>query len=505
MKKRISLSLFLLIGTLSYRPAQADFTNYIPDSIKKNPIAVGIAAVILPIASWSLYQYCYGYEQHWDWTTIDTTKLSFPKDFAWGTASSALQIEGRQTTDNEKICNSWTAWEEEKININGKQKPRIPKKHRVGNACQHWDRYEQDIELAADLGMNAYRFSIEWSKIEPEDGDFNEQAMQHYIKYAQELIANGLEPIPTLFHHAWPLWLENGFESKESIAKFHRFATYVFNAFNEAGLLNHVTRWLTFNEPAGYALAAYVYGKYPPGKKLELKQCGKVLKNMLDAHVAVYNEFKKINHNIQISLAHMMQPIKPYNPWNPFDKLIASTFDYLLNDVTLIYLQTGTFNWLRLIHETNLEAKGALDFIGINYYTYTLLKNFKEAKRPTDIFADADEGTQGKAIYAEGFYTSLKKVATMMPEMPIFIAENGISTSQDELRSLYYKRHLYVIHKLLQEKLPIIGYLVWTLTDCYGWNSGNNSRYGIYNVNFETQERTLKNGMQFLLDSINKS
>lgn len=179
----------------------------------------------------------------------------------------------------------------------------------------------------------------------------------------------------------------------------------------------------------------------------------------------------------------MMQPIKPYNPVNPADFLLARLIDYLLNDVTLTYLQTGRFNWAYLINSYNSQTINTLDFIGINYYTITLLRNFGEAKRTDELCADVDEGTKGKAIYAEGFYESLKRTQLLIPNTPIIVTENGCATMDPHIRDLYLKRHLYAMHKALEEGVDIRGYLVWTLTDCYGWNSGNNSTYGMYRIN----------------------
>jgi beta-glucosidase len=497
MRKLLSIHLLLMPALLFNLHIKSAISDYIPQSIKDHPYAAGIVTTAALGTSYFTYHYFYGYEQRWDWNTIDTDNLlQFPNNFLWGTASSALQTEGRKSAHNRMVTNSWTAWE--------KEKKIVPEDH-MGEACHHWDYYKEDIQLAKNIDMNAYRFSIEWSKIQPEKDVFDRDAMQHYIDYARELIKQGLQPIPTLFHHAWPTWLEAGFETEESIEAFKNFAVYVFEAFKKAGLLNNIKLWLTFNEPAGYTLAAYVHSKYPPGKFLHLKQAGIVLKNMLDAHIAVYDAFKEIDPDVKVGLAHMMQPIKPYNPWNPFDQLPAKIFDYLLNNVTLIYLQTGKFNWLRLVNDYNPNASGKVDFIGINYYAFTLLKNFKEAKRPYELTADADEGTQGKAIYAEGFYEALKKVAQLIPSKPIIVTENGCATQDPTLRDLYFKRHLYAMHKAMNEGVPIYGYLIWTLTDCYGWNGGNKSTYGLYFVDWKSQERTLKDGVQYLCDVIEES
>lgn len=477
------------------------------------------------------------YEERWDWSVIDT-KVNFPHNFIMGPGDSALQTEGVVTTNGKKIKNSWTKWQKKIVEKDGIKQPRFVKHERVKDACQRWTRYPEDIQRARDCGFNAYRFSIEWSKIEPENGIFDEAAIQHYIDFTHELIAQGLQPIPTLFHHAWPLWFdyENhekymgkdgrkpAFEDARNIQAFVEFAVYVFNAFKKAGLLDQVKLWLTFNEPVGYAMAAYIDGKLPPGKKYDIKECGIVTKNMLDAHIAVYDALKKIDPSVCISFAHMMQPIQPYHPYNPLDKLPAQIFDYLLNDVALEYFKTGNFYWLKTIElrdltpyniwnnlcaltfldgiyscQYNPQAVGKLDFVGVNYYTHTLLKMFRVVARPDEKLADGYEVKIIKALYPEGFYQVLKKAATL--NLPILITENGFAAT-DSLRDEYLKKHLYVVQKAIDEGIDIRGYLFWTLTDCFGWNSGHHSNHGIFAVDFTTQKRTFRKGAQYLLDVV---
>ena len=361
--------------------------------------------------------------------------------------------------------------------------------------------------------MNAHRYSIEWSKIETARGVFDTDAMQHYIDYTKELIDNGIQPIPTLWHHTCPLWFVNqttndtnsnlkpGFEDSRNIQDFVDFTVYVFNAFKGAGLLNNVTTWLTFNEPIGFALSAYVDGKLPPGKKFDFKTAGIVAKNMLDAHIAIYDAF---DPHVQIGFAHVMTPIQPYTPWNPLDQISAKIFDNLVNDVALEYFKTGNFNWLYLVKNNNPNAIKKLDFIGVNYYTHTLLSMFQERTRPDEIVADGyPKGKRPKSLYAEGFYNSLKKASTL--GIPILITENGFAAKTDSLREDYLKKHIYAISKAIKDGIDIRGYLFWTLTDCFGWNSGQHSNHGIYQVDFETQERTFKPSAQYLVDVIASS
>lgn len=443
-------------------------------------------------------------ELRWDWDTIDFSITStLPYNFLWGASASAFQTEGIETVDGKTIQNSWTAWEEEIISKDGILQSRIPVEKRVGYACHHWTRYPQDFQLAKDIGLNAYRFSLEWSKIEPQKGVFDEGAMQHYIEYVKEMLAKGLVPIITLFHHTCPLWFNahhGGFEDERNNVLFIEYALYVFRAFNNAGLLKDVKMWVTLNEPVGYALASYMYAKLPPGKRYRFRRSGTVAKNMLEIHVTLYDVFKQIDPDVQVGLTHIMQPIQPYYAWNPFDQLVAKMFDYLVNDVIFPYFKTGHFNWLWLIKGYNPDAIGKIDFIGVNYYSHTLIKMFKESVRPDEKLSDPHENKPGKALYPEGLYISLQKAAQL--EIPIFVTENGFATEKSELREEYIKKHLYVIYKALQEGMDIRGYFFWTLTDCFGWNGLINSKHGIYQVDFTTQERTLRESARAYLERV---
>lgn len=446
-------------------------------------------------------------EERWNWSKIPFLDVEFSGDFLIGTSESACQAEGEVTAQGKITQNSWTLWEKEEIIKNGVVQPRIPLDKRMGDACQRWTRYKEDVQLIKKLGMNAHRFSIEWSKIEPQKGFFDSDAMDHYIDYARELLLNGILPIPTLLHHTIPAWLVQakaprlaGFEDKQTIQDFVEYALYVLHAFQQAGILSEIPFWITINEPIAVPMSGYIYNTFPPGKKFRLRTAGIVAKNMLDAHIATYEAIKQVDPTIQVGFTHIMQPIQPYRPWNPLDQIPAKVFDYLVNDVALEYFKTGNFNWLWLVKDTNENAIKKLDFIGINYYTHTLISMFKERSRPDEKISDAYEGKKIKAMYPEGLYLSLQKAAEL--EVPIVITENGFAYDNVELRDEYIKKHLYVIYKALQEGIDIRGYLFWTLTDCFGWTSAHHSTHGIYKVNFETQERTLRPSAHYLIDVI---
>lgn len=457
------------------------------------------AAVTLAAAALASTWYCAnGYERRekWKGTRLDLSIL--PKNFRFEAATSDIQMAGLQCDDEGSLVeNNWSEWLKDQ-----------PQDKQIGTATDHWTKYPDDYALAEKFGLDGLRISLEWSKYQQDGPDtYNEKVIKHDIEMIKELKRRGLNVTLCFYHHALPNWFveRGGFEKAENIQHFVNAAMHIFNHINEEVPFDPENDLiLTLNEPAGYALAAYVYGKYPPGKKLELQQCGNVTKNMLDAHIAIYDAIKKINDKFQISIPHMMRPIQPYNPWNPLDILPAKIFNYLLNNVTLEYLSTGKFKWLSykkigslkipwFTTEINENAKGKLDFVGVNYYTHTLLNWFKAKVRPSEITAHAEEGEQGAAIYAEGFYDCLKTAHSYFPDKPIYITELGFADTGKEgykKSKKFTKRHLYQLLKAIEEDgMDIRGLSWWTLFDNYGWNSGNGSSYGLYSVDFNKPDK----------------
>lgn len=435
-------------------------------------------------------------ELQWDWSTIDPTHIYFPPQFYWGVADSAMQTEGIVTANNKTIANSWTEYEQEQ-SIFGTQE-------RVGKSCERWTRYKDDIQLMKQSSMNMYRFSIEWAKIEPEENLFDEDALQHYVDVVDELLAHDIVPMITLFHHTYPLWFarKSGFEYDYNSYAFMEFCLKVFNRLHEK-----VRYWIIFNEPVGYAMEGYYTGNYPPGKK-SLRLAGKVALNQLNAHVMIAKEFKGINSSVQIGLSHIFNPLDAYHSWNPLERIATKVFDSIVNDLTIKFFKTGKFNWAFLKRHYNIQAPGSLDFIGVNYYTHTIIKQtglfkIQASNRPEEIMIDKPSKGRGcKVMYPEGLYRSLQKASKL--GIPIFITENGAATEDPKLREEYIKKHLFVLSKAIAEGFPVQGYLFWTLTDCFAWKKGYTNKHGIYAVNFTTQERTLRPSAHYLLETIQR-
>jgi beta-glucosidase len=433
-------------------------------------LALSVLALVNPLIS----------TPRWDWTTINTNNVSFPKDFLWGAGSAAQQVEGGCTN------NSWYQAEQE-----GKCE------EKTGIACDHWNRYKEDIRLLKNAGLNTYRFSVEWSKIEPREGIFDETVLQHYQDVIDELKAQGITPCITLHHYTDPIWFadKGGFEKVENIAYFVHFAQTVIDRLQPHG----VQLWCTFNSADGYAARGYQQGSQPPFKK-NMALMAEVYKNVLEAHVRTYRLIKpRYKNRIKLGILKNIMQFDPYHFYNPFDHLVCKIATDLIDTCFYTFFTSGRFNiWIPFkvnCHYRNPYAIGALDFIGLNYYSHLYIKNFKP------IFGK-EEVTQNPnyTVYPQGLYRALatlnKKIAKPLT-IPIYVTENGIATDDDEQRDRFLKRSLFALSEAIKDRVPVKGYMYWSLLDNYEW--GNYKRhYGIYAVNRDTQERTLKSGTAYL-------
>ena len=433
-----------------------------------------------------------------DWSKIEINKLTFPKDFLWGVATAAHQVEGNN------INNQWYLWES---TVNASGKPMILRGQLSGIACDHWRRYNQDIHLMKDLGVNSYRFSVEWSKIEPREGVFDTLAIKHYQDVCDSLIVNGIVPMVTLHHFTNPIWFEKkgAFEKKENIADFIRFTEVVYMA-----LKDRVRFWCTINEPAVYVVEGYFQGANPPGKK-DPQLAAVVLRNILEAHVQAYWKIKSLpgGDHARVGVVKNMTQADPYSKWNLGDWVFANLIEGVFNGTTLNFLKTGKYRFVmptmaKLIEE-NPKAKGSLDFIGLNYYShynykfsFNLDRAFQAKLLPGEIKTDMDY-----ASYPEGFYRAIKTVSQF--GVPIYITENGIADAKDDRRAQFISQYLYVVSKAISEGYDIKGYYYWSLLDNFEWSLGYDMKFGLYSVDMASQMRTMKNGAKRYQDIIKQS
>ena len=436
-------------------------------------------------------------EINWNWNKIDTQNIHFPNSFAWGTATAAHQVEGNNTNNN------WYDWEHQ---LDENNQPRIHNGDKSILAADHWNRYPDDIKLMKDLGVNHYRFSIEWSKIEPQNGDYNVESIQHYRDLCDSLIKNNITPVVTLHHFTHPTWFEKlgAFEKKENIDHFIEYSEYAFN-----NLKDLVPIWCTINEPSVFVSQGYFNGIFPPGKK-DPVLAATVLENLLFAHTKTYKHLKSLNggDNAQIGLVKNIFQFDPLRRWHILDWAFSKVLNNVFTHSTLDYFKKGysTFSLPGMVkkHMENNDAVGAMDFIGLNYYSRMHVKGqanltepFVFEKRAKDIQTDMDY-----ALYPEGFYEALHTISTL--KKPIYVTENGVADQGNNIREIFIKRYLYALHKGLQDGLDIRGYFYWTLMDNFEWAEGYKMKFGLYEVDFETQERTLRESSNLFAKMVKK-
>ncbi len=413
-------------------------------------------------------------------------KRIYPEGFLWGTATSSHQVEGGSTRNN------WTAFEDAK---DAGGRPRITGGQRSGRACEHWERYREDIRLMTDIGLNAYRFSVEWSKIEPEEGVFDGEVLKHYEGLVDALLASGITPMITLHHFTNPLWFENrgGFLSEDSPDVFARFARVVYKRLSD-----RVPLWCTINEPAVFAVNGYFTGEFPPAHH-SARSAAAVLRNLLRTHSAVYAACKTINPTPAVGIATNMFDFEPASAWNPLDVAIARIADRNLNDAILEYLADGRFRFgFPGVVRERIDANGdhGCDFVGLNYYTRFFLH--WSPLRPGVVLPVTKHNAgsitdMGWEIHPAGLGRMLDRIARSTSK-PIFVTENGLADDSDTLREAFINDHLAVVEKKVTEGLDLRGFFFWTLMDNFEWAHGFSKRFGLYHVDFNTQKRTLRRG-----------
>jgi len=393
--------------------------------------------------------------------------LKFPDGFLWGAATSSHQVEGGNVNDwtewekknakrlAEQAKNHWQKWQQKKF-------PEMfePKNYISGRACDHYNRFSEDFDIAKSLANNAHRFSIEWSRIEPEEGKFNEKEIEHYREVIKALRKRSIEPFVTLWHWTNPVWFakKGGWQSNKAVKYFVRFAEKIVQE-----LKDDVCFWITINEPLIYNSHFYFVKNWPPEKNCSRLFYFFVLKKLISSHCQVYNIIKETAPNAQVGIAKNQIYFKAYQNkiFNSLLKIIADWWwnNYFLN-----------------------KTKNHQDFVGLNYYHRNRIKGAKfnqnENKEVNDL---------GWEIYPKGIYYVLKNLQKY--QKPIYITENGLADAADEKRAKFIKNHLFWMHRAIQEGVDVRGYFYWSLLDNFEWDKGFWPRFGLVEVDLKTLER----------------
>ncbi len=405
-------------------------------------------------------------------------EMRFPEGFLWGAATSSHQVEGGNHND-------WTAWEQanaERLAGEAKNRqwpdfilknyptPLQPENYLSGRATDHYHRFHEDFDIAKRLGHTAHRFSIEWSRIEPEEGKFNEAEIEHYRKVISALRELGMEPFVTLWHWTLPLWVrgQGGWENKKTVADFALYVERVVSEFKDS-----VQFWMPLNEPSSYTGVAYVVGIFPPNVR-SFRRANRVFRNLVLANRRAYEVIHRIALQAKVGVGNYLVYHTPYRnyPWN---RVAVALFDYFRN-------------W-RFLNALNTSQ----DFIDVQYYHHDAI-NFKFGRGRWGPFESRNENKWvsefGWEIYPEGIYHLLKRVARY--GKPIYITENGLADSRDSERAQFIREHLRSLARAMAEGADVRGYFYWSLLDNFEWASGFWPRFGLVEVDYKTLERKIR-------------
>lgn len=419
----------------------------------------------------------------------------FPDGFAWGVATAAHQVEGGNCN------NQWYAWEKE---------GRIKSGDRAGLACDWWHNAEQDFDRAQELGVNALRLSLEWSRIEPEEGRWDSSALDRYRAMLKALRQRGIRPFVTLHHFTNPLWFEakGGFGAPESVHLFRRYTSRAVAALGDL-----CTDWTTFNEPNVYAALGYFLGEFPPGKKGRFLQAALVTRNLCLAHAAAYRTIHSLQPNSNAGWAQHYVVFKPRRPQSPVDRWLTAFVDRRFNENFAESILSGRAPFpLHNFGDALPGVKGTCDYVGINYYSR--LRAGVALSSPQTLFfqltvpphkPQGDNGIKvpyGEA-YPEGLRHAVERFASF--NKPIYILENGVPDRDDRIRPWLLQSTVDQMRALLREGVDLRGYFHWSLTDNFEWNEGWHLRFGLIELDPQTQTRKPRPSAQLYAQIIRES
>jgi beta-glucosidase len=430
-----------------------------------------------------------------------TEMLTFPPGFRWGAATSAYQIEGAWNEEG-KGPSIWDHF----AHSPGK----IFHGHTGDSAVDHYHRWKEDIQLMMQMGLKSYRFSIAWSRIFPAGvGPVNSAGLAFYDRLVDDLLANDIEPLPTLFHYDLPLSLqENGGFAVRTTA--YQFADYARSVAEKLG--DRVSTWLTINEPMVFAANGHLLGAHAPGFS-DIQAAIAVIHHQLLAHgLATLAIRSSINRPVSIGIALNLNPVHPASD-SEQDRQAANLYDSMQNRSTLDPIFKGCYpqELLELIslllppmESDDLKIISTpIDFLGVNYYTRTVIRHepgvpFVEL---AEVHPEGNPYSMMWEIYPSGIYELLTRLHKEYAPRKILITENGVPVAdeldldckvRDVRRIQYLQDHLVHVHKAITEGVPVTGYLVWTLMDNFEWALGYRMRFGLIYVDFDSQERYIK-------------
>lgn len=412
----------------------------------------------------------------------------FPKDFLWGAGTSSHQIEGG-------LKNNWTEWEEKNMEHLIKRtskdidavlfkKAQDPECYLSNGrySCESSKYWKEDIKAMRELKLNAYRFSLEWSRIEPKKGIFDEAGIDFYINFIRELKESGIEPVVTIWHWTLPVWLseEGGIMSKDFLKYWERFVRYVVKKFGK-----EVKFWITINEPSVVVNMSYLLGEWPPAEKNIFLWSKYYFFTFPKSHKIAYRVIKEENPQSMVSFAHQGPNFDPLRD-NAIDRLVASISNYLVNFVMI-----------------NSVIK-YLDYIALNFYFNNLVgfggftNGLFVQRNRNDVCTDMRWWYQPKAL------GSMVRKLFRRYDLPVMITENGLADYKDSMRREWLDESIGVLGECLSDGVNVIGYMHWSLLDNFELADGFWPQFGLVAVDPISKERKIKKSGYHYMDLIEK-
>ena len=403
----------------------------------------------------------------------------FPDGFWWGTATSAHQVEGGNR------LNDWWRFEH--------QPGSTRDGHMSGDACRHYELFDQDFALAAADGHNVHRLSLEWSRIEPEHGRISSEAVAHYHEVFASLRRHGLTPIVTLHHFTNPLWIADrgGWEARETVDRFCDFVRFCAREYG-----GEVDWWCTVNEPEVFAFRGWSEGLWPPRKR-DNSAALVVIAHQLEAHGRAYRILHEEDRRdadgdgrpAVVGFAKHCPQLEADRPWHPLDTLRARLEDAVFNEAVLRAPMTGEIRLsipgARTVRRHVPELEESLDYIGLNYYTRWKVR--ATGAKPHVAAHGAPVTDIDWEIYPRGLEYAAVRVGGL--GRPVLVTEHGFADAADAFRPRALVESLLHLGRAIDRGADLIGYLHWSLMDNFEWADGYAARFGLYGVDFERPER----------------
>ncbi|MGZ3457282.1 MAG: glycoside hydrolase family 1 protein, partial [Archangium sp.] len=401
--------------------------------------------------------------------------------FLLGAATASHQVEGGNDND-------WSEWEKGSF---ADGSPHIKHRDVSGAACDSWNRFAEDVALLRELGANAYRLSVEWSRLEPEEGAWNEAVADRYREWMRLLRAQGIQPLVTLNHFTLPRWVAaQGGWMNERIVEW--LAAYTRRVARKLGA--EVDLWCTLNEPNVLMAHGYMQGTWPPG--LQDTQLGlRVLARQIHAHARMARELREHDtvdadgdgHATRVGLAHHVRIFQPATR-SPLDRVMVGFTDRLFNQLLVDVHRTGRIQisvpGVADIDEEVPGLKGSYDYLGLNYYSRDMVR--ADLRSPTLSRQYVAEGRPlndlGWDVYPEGLYQVLKRYGRA--GLPLYVTENGMADNRGERRPGFLREHFEALVRAAHEGVDVRGYFHWSLVDNFEWAEGFEPRFGLYGVDY---------------------